>query len=221
MTTWSGVAVIFDLDGVLIDANAVYERHWARWAEDHDVDLDLILAVHHGRPSVETIRTVMPRLDAEAEAAGFNEALEGDTDDAMVRAYPGAHEVIAALDSTRWAIATSAPGSTATRRLARLGITMPDVLVTIDDVVAGKPAPDPYLAAAAGLGVPIEQCLVIEDAPAGIASARAAGASVLAVTTTHRPDRLGEADWVCPSLEALDVVADGSNVTVRWPHRRR
>ena len=93
---------------------------------------------------------------------------------------------------------------------------MPDTLVTIDDVNAGKPAPDPYLTAAAALGVAADRCLVIEDAPAGITSARAAGAHVLAVTTTHAPHRLAEAHGVVASLTRLDVVADASGVSVRW-----
>jgi sugar-phosphatase len=208
--------VIFDLDGVLIDADAIYERHWARWADDHGVDFEAILDVHHGRPAIETIRTVAPSLDAEVEAARFNQILEGDHDDAGICAHAGAHDVIAALEGAPWAIATSAPRSTALSRLGSLGLTVPDTLVTIDDVSAGKPAPDPYLAAAAALGVEANRCLVIEDAPAGITSARAAGAHVLAVTTTHGPRRLTEAHGMIRSLTALDIAADTSGVSVRW-----
>ena len=219
MAAWSGAAIIFDLDGVLIDADLIYERHWAHWAAGHGVDLDAILAVHHGRPAVETIRAVMPDMDAEAEATRFNEALERDTDDSGIGAYAGAHELVAALDGTRWAIATSAPRSTAVSRLTSLGITMPEVLVTIDDVAAGKPAPDPYLAAADALGVAADQCLVVEDAPAGVTSARAAGAFVLAVATTHDPERLVGAHGIIQSLDVLDVDAGESTVTARWPDR--
>ncbi|MDJ0497266.1 MAG: HAD-IA family hydrolase [Acidimicrobiia bacterium] len=220
MATWSGAAVVFDLDGVLIDADAIYERHWRRWADAHGIDLGSILAIHHGRPSVETMRMVAPYLDVETEAARFNEALEADPDDSGIRAYAGAHNVVAALHDARWAIATSAPRSTALSRLSALGIAVPRVVVTIDDVPAGKPAPDPYLAAAAALGVAPDRCLVVEDAPAGIASSRAAGAYVLAVATTHPPERLGDADGISRSLGDLDVSVDASGVTVRWPDIR-
>jgi sugar-phosphatase len=216
MTPWTGAAVIFDLDGVLIDADSIYERHWEQWADARGVDFDAVLAVHHGRPAIETIRAVAPHLDAAAEAAAFNAALAGDDDATGIRVHEGVATLLTALHPGHWAIATSAPRTTALGRLASLGLPLPTVLVTIDDVAAGKPAPDPYLAAAKGLAADITECLVVEDAPAGITSAKTAGAHVVAVTTTHDREQLGQADDIVGTIDSLRVRPAGNGVSVAW-----
>jgi sugar-phosphatase len=217
MAEWSGQAIIFDLDGVLIDANSVYERHWQAWAERNRVPFADILAVHHGRPAAQTVEIVAPHLDPQREAAEYNRTLLTDTDLSGVLAFPGVAELLRSLPADRWAIATSAPQPVAMARLGHLALLHPNVLVTTDDVARGKPEPDPYLLAARGLGYPPQQCLVVEDAPAGIKAAAAAGAFVLAVTTTHTPEQLDGANGLASRLADIAVVADGGGLRVAWP----
>lgn len=216
MGHWQGAAIIFDLDGVLIDADAVYERHWKRWAERHGVAFENVLAVHHGRPAFQTVEAVAPHLDAAAEADSYNRGLLADPDLSGVVAYPGAHDLVASLPEDRWAIATSATRDIATARLSYLELPEPGVFVTADDVARGKPEPDPYLLAATRLGFEPRRCVVIEDAPAGIAAARAAGAFVVAVTTTTSPDRLDAADGIIAALGDLAVTWDASLLRVSF-----
>jgi sugar-phosphatase len=208
--TWVRVAaLISDMDGVLVDTAGVYDRHWARWARHHGVSPERIGAVHFGRPAAETIRLVAPELDAVLEARRFNEALADDPDAAGVSAMPGALGLASAIPADRWAIATSAPRIMAERWLLRIGLPMPSVLVTVEDVVRGKPAPDPYLRAAELLGVAADQCLVLEDAPAGISAAKSAGATVLGLLSTHRPGDLAMADHLVEALDHVTVSLDG------------
>ena len=134
-----------------------------------------------------------------------------------LRAYDGAEALLQSLPPDRWAIATSAPRKVAVSRLRYLDLPMPSVLVTVDDVVNGKPAPDPYLQAAAGLGCAPAQCLVVEDAPAGIEAAKAAGARVIAIVSTNPPEALQAADAVVPRLSDLAMVAEDAGVRVHWP----
>lgn len=217
MGHWQGDAIIFDLDGVLIDANSVYERHWQAWAERNAVPFEHILAVHHGRPAAGTVAIVAPHLNPQREAAEYNRSLLADTDQGGVLAYPGVAELLGSLPSDRWAIATSAPRQVALARLEYVGLPQPDVLVGADDVARGKPAPDPYLLAARRLGYPPAQCMVIEDAPAGIEAAVAAGAFVLAVATTHQQEDLGPAGAVVAQPADIAVRAEAHTMTVEWP----
>lgn len=196
-------AIIFDVDGVLINSDPVAERHWRAWAERHGVDYGAIARIHHGRPTVETIRQVAPQLDAAQEAHQKESAEADDTDGLMF--YPGAPELLAKLPRDRWGVATSGTRRTVSLRFPHLGLPEPSVMVTADDVQQGKPAPDPYLLTAERLGVAPADCLVIEDAPAGVESAKAAGARVIAVTTTNRVEDLGLADAIAASLAAIEV----------------
>jgi len=199
-------AVIFDMDGVLVDSGDVYGPHWRRWAEQRKVDLARVEAVHPGRPPEETIRLVAPHLDAAAEAVRFNAGLSSD--ESLVTAMPGALELVAHVPVGRWAVATSALGSIAARWLRHIGLPPPVALVSVDDVRRGKPAPEPYLLAAERLGTTAPRCLVVEDAPAGITAAKAAGALVVAVSTTHPAAALQEADAVIGSLQDMTIGAD-------------
>lgn len=211
--------LISDMDGVLIDTGGIYDRHWQRWAAHHGVSHERIAAVHFGRPAVETIRLAAPGLDAVAEARRFNDALADDPDANGVAAMPGAVELMRGLPAHRWAIATSAPRVMAERWLAHVDFPQPRVLVTIDDVTRGKPAPDPYLRAAELLGFAAGQCLVIEDAPAGISAAKSAGAQVLAVLSTHAMSDLGSADHVVAGLRDVAVTVEVSGAAalrVSW-----
>jgi sugar-phosphatase len=217
MGRWQGDAIIFDLDGVLIDATSVYERHWQTWAERNHVPFAAILAVHHGRPAAQTVELVAPHLDPHREAAAYNQALMHDTDLDGVRAFPGAEDLLTTLPADRWAIATSAPSSVARARLQHVGLPRPPVLVTADDVARGKPDPAPYRLAAQQLGFGPERCLVVEDAPAGVEAGAAAGAFVLVVTTTHQPPDLQQASAVVSLLSDLRVTPGAGGLMAKWP----
>jgi beta-phosphoglucomutase-like phosphatase (HAD superfamily)/fucose permease len=188
-------AVISDLDGVLIDSTAPTVRCWQKWGERHGLDGAAIQAGNHGRPARAVIAEHVDVHHVEADAAWLAHAETTDTDGVV--AMPGAGDVLAL---PRVAIATSCPAPLARARLAAAGLPEPAVLVTADHVANGKPAPDPYLLAAERLGVDPAACVVLEDAPAGIASGRAAGMTVWAVTTTHEPGALGEAQRVAGGL---------------------
>jgi len=192
-------AVISDLDGVLVDSVAPTVRSWRAWGERHGLDGAAIQARNHGRPARSVIAEHVAVEEVEEDTAFLAHAETTDTDGVI--AYPGAAEVLA-LPPGRVAIATSCVAPLARARLAAAGLAVPGVLVTSDEVVHGKPAPDSYLLAAERLGVDPSACLVFEDAPAGIAAARAAGMTVWAVTTTHAAAELGEAQRVADGLPA-------------------
>jgi sugar-phosphatase len=191
--------VIFDLDGVLVQSAPVVEASWSRWAAERGVDWDALLPVLHGRPGRELVTEFAPHLDADEEVAtitAYEMAEEG-----ALRAIAGARECIEA--APRWAIATSGGRELALGRLRAVGHPIPDVFVTADDITRGKPHPEPYLKAAEKLGAEPDQCLVIEDAPAGIEAARAAGMRVVAVTTSHAAAQLAAADAVYDSMDEV------------------
>lgn len=177
-------AFLFDMDGTILSSIAAVERVWTAWAERHGLDVQTFLPTIHGVRAVETIRNLaLPGVDAEAEVAALTLAEIEDV--AGVDAIAGAAAFLGALPPDRWAIVTSAPRALALRRIEAVGLPMPAMLITADDVANGKPAPDCYLLAADRLGQPIGDCLVFEDSPAGIAAAEAAGASVIVITATH------------------------------------
>lgn len=177
-------AFLFDMDGTLINSIPSAVRAWTAWAERHRVDVDELMRVMHGVKAIETIRRFAPPgVDPQRE---FELLLQAEIDDvADVVEIAGAAAFTAALPPERWAIVTSAPRSLAEVRLRAAGVTAPAVMVTADDVERGKPAPDCFLLAAERLGVAAAECLVWEDAPAGIASGEAAGADVMVITATH------------------------------------
>ena len=191
--------MIFDLDGVLVESAGVVEASWGRWAGERDVDWKALRPVLHGRPGRELVSEFAPHLDADHEVATIT-AYE-IAEERSLRAIPGARETIEA--APRWAIATSGGRELALGRLRAVGHPIPDVLVSADDITRGKPDPEPYLKAAAALGVDPGVCLVIEDAPAGITAAKAAGMRVVALTTSHGADELAEADAIYASMDEL------------------
>lgn len=201
-------ALLFDMDGTLVDSTGSVVRSWETVAAEYAIPEDLYALVpRHGRPSVEILADLLPR-DLIGPAAKRLDELEM-TDIADVMLLPGAGALLSAAPPGRWAVVTSAGRQLAGVRLAAAGIDAPR-LVTIDDVSRGKPDPEPFLLGAKLLGAPPENCLVFEDAPAGLTAARAAGASTIAVTTTHTADQL-EADLVLPDLTGIriELGADG------------
>lgn len=178
-------ALLFDMDGTILSSIAATERVWTTWAQGHGLDLEIFLPTIHGVRAVETIRRLeLPGVDpvAEAEALMFAEM----DDVGGIEPIEGAGEFLSSLPPDRWAIVTSAPRRLALIRLEAAGLPVPNVFVTAEDVSNGKPAPDCFLLAAARLGQRIQDCLVFEDAPAGIRAGEAAGATVIVVTATHQ-----------------------------------
>ncbi len=202
-------AILFDLDGVLLDSNHIYEQQWRIWARQRDISYAHILEVHHGRPVSETIRIVAPHLNALTEAEAYRDGLLAGKNLDSVRSFPGAASLLHTLPSSRWAIATSAPRASAIQMLHLAALPMPDIFVSGDDIGVGKPAPYPYLRAAWGLNQQIERCVVIEDAPAGVMSGQSAGAQVIAVRTTNPPDSLKQADLIVNTVADLTVEYTG------------
>jgi sugar-phosphatase len=203
-------AVLFDLDGVLIDSEPVVVRTWNRWAARHNLQIPDLVRRAHGRRSIETVREVAPQLDADAEVRWLEGTETSDAEGLAV--LPGAAELFQAIPPERRAIVTSGGRALATFRLGAIGLTSPAVLVCAEDVRQGKPAPDGYLLAAARLGVAPGECVVIEDTPAGIAAGRAAGATVIAVTTTFPARDLRQANVVVPSLAAVEAIIEPTEV---------
>jgi sugar-phosphatase len=201
---FSTKAILFDMDGVLIDSAPAVERVWRVWAKAHGFDPASVVAQAHGRRSIETIRAVAPAMDAEKENIVVEQMEIEDKDG--VTALPGAAELLAWLPDDRCAIVTSATRALAVARLGYAGLPVPRHIVTADDVVNGKPSPEPYLKGAALLGFPPADCLVFEDTPAGIGSARASDMQAVALQTTYPARELQAADAIVASL--ADVKAE-------------
>jgi sugar-phosphatase len=212
MTKIDCQSVLFDLDGVLADSTPAVTRVWTVWANKHGFDPEETVRRAHGRPSLATIRELLPNADHDAENRTV-ERMEIE-DIAGVVALPGAEELLRALPAGRWTIVTSCTRPLALVRLRAAGLPVPAQIVTCDDVCAGKPNPEPYLKGAEQLGVTAADCVVIEDAPAGIRAGKASNARVIALQTTESDSLLREAgaDWIvkdCASVRAVRAGADG------------
>lgn len=192
-------AVLVDLDGTLVDSTAPVRRVWIAFAQRHGLDPDEVERFAHGRPSRESVRALTPDADLEAESNAIEAAEIADTDGLV--ALPGAAQLLSA--DRRLAIVTSCSTALATVRLRASRLAIPDVLVSSDGLERGKPDPTCFLIAAQRLGVDPARCVVIEDAPAGITAGRAAGASVIALRTTHADGDLGDADVIADDIAAL------------------
>ncbi|QEW04382.1 HAD-IA family hydrolase [Microbacterium lushaniae] len=203
-------AALFDLDGTLIDSTPAVLRSWTVLAREFGVDLDL-LASGHGQPAAQLIARMFPADRAEVALARISEIEAAEVSD--VAPIPGSADFFAS--APRHAIVTSGTRLIAGNRLQAAGLPRPDVVVTFDDVTRGKPDPEPFVLAASRLGVEPGDCVVFEDAPAGITAARAAGCAVVAITGTHEADELADADVVVDRLDQLEFVADGSAFRLR------
>jgi sugar-phosphatase len=210
-------ALLFDMDGVLVDSTPAVARVWSRWAIAHGFDPDDVVRKAHGRPSIATIRDYLPDSDYEAENCiverGELEDLEG------VVPLPGARELLEGLPPDRWTIVTSCTRALAEARLRASGLPIPERLVTCDDVSNGKPDPEPYLKGSSLLGVSAKDCIVVEDAPAGIRAGKSAGARVIACeTTAAKPElKAAGADWIVKSCESISLAgerAGGREITL-------
>ena len=207
MTKFPCAAILSDLDGVLVDSTGSVDRQWRAWAREQGIDEESVIAIAHGVRSIEVIRAVAPQLDAIAEARKLESREAADPEIAVM---PGAIDLVRAIPEDQWCVVTSGTRELASARLQRAGIPRPKVMVAADDVVNGKPHPEPYLKGAELLGVNAAESLVIEDAPAGIRSAHAGGMKVIALASTYPASALGEADFVISRLMEIRVGLDGT-----------
>ena len=197
--------VLFDLDGVLVDSTPAVARVWSLWAKKHGFDPEETVHRAHGRPSLATIRELLPGADHAAENAVV-ERMEIE-DIGGVVPLPGAVELMTALPAQQWTIVTSCTRPLALVRLRAAGLPIPAKMITSTDITKGKPDPEPYLKGAALLGLHGSDCVVFEDAPAGIRAGKAAGARVIALQTTERDGLLCDAgaDWIVKDCASVRV----------------
>src|ERR1700683_1991538 len=199
----SCAALLFDMDGVLVDSTPAVARVWTRFALRHGFDAAEVVHRAHGRPSIMTVREYLPNGDHLAENKEIERGeivdLEG------IVPLPGTQELLGALPRGRWTIVTSCTRHLAEVRLKTSGLPRPEVFVTSSDIQNGKPAPDPYLKGAEVLGFAPRDCVGVEDAPAGGRSGKAAGARVVALRTTMTEEELWDAgaDWVVRDCAAI------------------
>lgn len=206
-------ALLFDLDGVLVDSIVGVELAWREWATGHGFDPDAVIAVVHGRRAADTVAEVAPHLNLQEEVAALSH--REATDPRGLVAVPGAAELIARLQPGQWAVVTSGTRAVATFRLGVGGIPVPATMVAAEDVTRGKPNPEGYLRAAELLGFSPAECAVVEDAPAGIAAARAAGMQSVGIASTFPADALKDATIVVQALADMVVRADAATGLLR------
>ena len=207
-------ALLFDLDGVLIDSTPAVARVWHRWAIERGFNPDEVVARAHGRPSLTTVREYLPNANHEAENKEVErrelEDLEG------VVPLPGALDLLASLPGDRWTIVTSCTRPLAEVRIKAAGLPLPAKMITSSDIHNGKPHPEPYLKGAAGLGFSAADCIVLEDVPAGVRAGKAAGAKVVAFPSTISSSVLQEAgaDWVLRNCADLRLLSGKNCLTI-------
>ncbi|HEY6128389.1 MAG TPA: HAD family hydrolase [Candidatus Acidoferrum sp.] len=197
--------VLFDLDGVLADSTPAVARVWTIWANKYGFDPEETVRRAHGRPSITTIRELLPYADHDAENTMVERMEIDDLEDVV--ALPGAAELVSALPRGKWTVVTSCTRPLALVRLRAAGLPIPEEIVTSNDIVNGKPDPEPYLKGAELLGLAASDCVVFEDAPAGIRAGKASGARVIALQTTERDLFLREAgaDWIAKDCTSIRV----------------
>jgi sugar-phosphatase len=197
--------MLFDLDGVLIDSTPAVARVWTQWAIEHGFEPEKTVREAHGRPSIESIRELLPDADHEAENREVERREIEDTEGVVP--LPGALELLSALPPDRWAIVTSCTRPLAEVRIRAAGLPVPPAMITSSEITKGKPHPEPYLAGAGVLGFSSADCVVVEDVPAGIRSGKAAGARVIALRTTLAdPDLIAAgADWLLDNCSGISA----------------
>lgn len=206
------------MDGVLIDSTPAVARVWATWAFEHGFDPQEVVRRAHGRPSISTIRDYLPHADHEAENREVERREIEDLEGIVV--LPGTLDLLTSLPRDRWAIVTSCTRALAHVRIQAAGLPIPKVVLTSNDVVNGKPAPEPYVKAAAILGFPASACIVVEDVPAGIRAGKESRARVIAFRTTVTNEELRKADpdWIVDNCGAISLNGrsdDGLVLTLR------
>jgi mannitol-1-/sugar-/sorbitol-6-phosphatase len=205
-------AILFDLDGVLVDSTRSVDRQWRKWALANKVDPEKVMEIAHGRRTIEVIQLLAPHIDTALEVERI-ERMEAE-DQAGVTVMPGAAELVSTIPEGRWCVVTSGTRYLAKARLKLGDLPVPEILVSADDVKEGKPHPEPFLHAARLMGVDAKDCVVIEDAPAGLQAAHAAKMRAVALTSTYRAKDLSEADAIVDSLGQIHVGSGGRDATM-------
>lgn len=208
MNSLTARALLFDLDGVLVDSIESVEFAWRDWATSHNLDANAILRVVHGRRAADTVAAVAPHLDLQQEVAALSK--RESTESRGLHPIDGASALVSRLGTNQWAVVTSGTREVATFRLRIGGVSMPHTLVAAEDVLKGKPDPEGYLKAAQVLGRQPSECIVVEDAPAGLLAASAAGMQSIGIGTTFDVSQLTAATMVVRNLTDLDVQVDAA-----------
>jgi sugar-phosphatase len=212
-------AVLFDLDGVLVDSTPAVARVWRGWAIEHGYDPARIVKLAHGRRAIETVALVAPHLDSAAELLALERRELDDTDGMTV--FAGAARLLASLPSALWTVVTSGTRRLAVQRLRLAGLPVPEKLVSADEVKLGKPDPAPFLRGAELLGLRPRDCVVVEDTPAGVEAAQRAGMTAFAIPSTYSRPELSHADVLLERLDQLQVASVYSaggetRILLRW-----
>lgn len=202
MRTFNSSGILFDLDGVLVDSTRSVSRQYRLWAQKINLDPRTVEDIPHGVRSIDIVRKLAPQLDAEAEVKRIEQMEAEDQDGVVVMA--GAAELLKSIPEGRWCIVTSGTRYLAASRLKHANLPTPQVMVSADDVSKGKPDPEPYLRAARLLGMTPSDCLVVEDAPAGILAAQGGGMRVIGIASTYPASAL-KADVVVQKLSQITV----------------
>jgi mannitol-1-/sugar-/sorbitol-6-phosphatase len=207
-------AILFDMDGVLIDSTPAVARVWSQWARERGLNPDQVVRMAHGRPSIATIRDLLPNADHEMENREVERREIADLEGVVP--LPGARRLLASLPAERYAIVTSSTRKLTEARLHAAELPIPRFFVTSTDIVNGKPHPEPYLKAAGKLGADPRECLVVEDVPSGIRSGKAAGARVIAFPTTVKAEELraAGADWILQNCKSIAVATSSAGATL-------
>ena len=207
--------VLFDMDGVLVSSIGSVNRCWRRWAAMYDIPGAESFEIPHGTRAIDIVKELRPDIDPNEGLRVIEDMEIADTADLVV--LPGVKALLASLPPERWAIVTSATKRLLLGRLEAAGLPLPARLISGDMVEHGKPDPEPYRRGAELLGFRPGECVVIEDAPAGVGAGKAAGCPVLAVLGTHEASQLGQADWITPSLTEVVALAGGDGLVLRIP----
>ncbi len=210
-------AILFDMDGTLVDSTAVVERAWARWAERYGLDLSEILSFSHGRPTASTMQHFRERIpsgiDLRAEAIEMEQYEESRTDGIV--AVPGAAAAVEVVRGGLWGIVTSAPRRLAESRLRAANLEIPEVLIPADEIRKGKPDPEGFLKAASLLHVSPQRCVVFEDTSPGLVAARAAGMTTVGLLTTFNQQQL-DADFTIRDFNDVRIERHGREYAITY-----
>ncbi|HET7891159.1 MAG TPA: HAD family hydrolase [Candidatus Sulfotelmatobacter sp.] len=199
-------AILFDMDGVLVNSTPAVARVWRQWAVEHGFDPEEVVARAHGRPSLTTVSEYLPDSDHEVENREVERREIADLEGVVP--LPGALALLASLPEDRWTIVTSSTRALAEVRIRAAGLPLPKKLVTSSDITHGKPHPEPYLKGASALGFPATECIVVEDVPAGVRAGKAAHAKVIGFKTTVEEPALREAgaDWILNNCSEIRLL---------------
>ncbi len=211
--------LLFDMDGVLISSIASVNRCWRRWAAHYGVPNADKFEIKHGTRAVEIIVDLRPDFSQEQIAEGLRLIEDMEIDDvADLKVLPGVRDLLTSLPPDRWTIVTSATRRLMIARLKAAGLPQPERIIAGDDVANGKPHPEPYMLGAKILGFPSAECIVVEDAPSGVGSGKAAGSRVLGVLGTHAATDLyaAGAEWVVSAMTAVHATLDEDNLRIEF-----